>query len=160
MPLQKWPRVLQLAHLLLQTTVINSPPLVTLVYWSLLANDGSFATPSDTFSAVTAHMLNSLFAFVELACSRTRPPAWSHLIVLLVFIALYLGLAYINLAAQDWPIYPFLRPNGPVVVGYVFGIGAGVCVIFCITRGLVQLREWVIQRKAPRVPEIDAEAAK
>ena len=48
-PLQRWPRILQLLHGVLYTTIINYPVLVTIVYWVLLApTDSPLAT---TFSA-------------------------------------------------------------------------------------------------------------
>lgn len=48
-PLQRWPRILQLLHGVLYTTIVNYPLLVTIVYWVLLApTDSPLAT---TFSA-------------------------------------------------------------------------------------------------------------
>jgi hypothetical protein len=42
-PLQRWPRVLQVAHVALQSTAVVFPVLVTAVFWALLSGPAALA---------------------------------------------------------------------------------------------------------------------
>lgn len=122
-PLRRWKRPFQLAHLLLQTTVLNYPILVTIVFWAILTRyDSPFLTQFSTFSNISVHALNSLFCLLEmLVFSRADSPRWTHLVPLLLFLCGYLGIAYITLASEQWIVYPFLNPSlGGIVAAYVF----------------------------------------
>ncbi len=33
------------------------------------------------------------------------------------------------------------------VVGYVFGIAVGICLLFCLTKGIASLRKWLTETK-------------
>jgi hypothetical protein len=51
-PLQRWPRVLQVAHVALQSTAVVFPVLVTAVFWALLSGPAALAPgwPGASFS--------------------------------------------------------------------------------------------------------------
>jgi hypothetical protein len=65
------------------------------------------------------------------------------------FVALYVGLAYVTYASQGFYTYKFLNPkNGiRILVAYVFGIQAAVCVIFTAVRWIIQGRVWLTEHK-------------
>ncbi|KAF8540375.1 hypothetical protein BDD12DRAFT_917070 [Trichophaea hybrida] len=145
-PLGTWKKPLQLAHTVYYTTVINFPLLVTIVYWSILAPaEKPFLSPYLAWSNISYHALNSSFAGFEIFLTCTERPAWIHLAVLLVILALYLGLAYVTKATEGFYTYSFLDPSKGKgrLVGYVFGIFFGACIIFVIVWLMVWGREWV-----------------
>lgn len=94
------------------------------------------------------HALNSVWALFELIIPRTERPLWIHLPFLILFLALYLALAYVTKATQNFYTYGFLDPAGGTgtLVGYVFGILAGICVLFVIVWLLVWLRLWLTEK--------------
>ena len=51
-PLQSWPRILQLLHGLLFSTVITYPLMVTIVFWGIQFTPEKFDTVSNTWSNV------------------------------------------------------------------------------------------------------------
>lgn len=66
-----------------------------------------------------------------------------------MFVALYLGLAYLTHAIHGFYPYNFLDPaeNGVGgLLGYIFGIFAGILVLFVIVWLAIWLREWVAAR--------------
>lgn len=93
--------------------------------------------------------MNSIFAFFELVFTRTNPRPWIHLLFLIVILAFYLGLAYLTRYTQGFYVYSFLDPGNGTgkLVGHVFGILAGIIVIFLITNGLMWLRKWFTEKK-------------
>ena len=93
--------------------------------------------------------MNSLFALFELFLTRTSPPPWLHLPVLILILALYLGLAYLTYRTEGFYVYSFLNPSlhgRGRVVAYVFGILAAVIVIFSLVKLLIWLRKRVTER--------------
>lgn len=59
-------------------------------------------------------------------------------------------MAYITLATKHYYVYSFLNPNvvgKGGVAGYVFGIAAGIIIIFSISKGLQRLRKWATEQK-------------
>ncbi|KAF8549547.1 hypothetical protein OG21DRAFT_1421097 [Imleria badia] len=95
-PLQTWPRVLQLLHVLLHSTIIVLPIIVTAVFWSLLASSATFETPYSTWTNVSQHVMNTTFVLFEILFTHSGPSSWTHLIPLLLILACYLGVAYIT----------------------------------------------------------------
>ncbi len=65
---------------------------------------------------------------------------------------MYLSLAYLTHATRGWYPHPFLDPaNGKgQLVGYVFGILAGIVVIFVLRQFLTKGRIWVTEKKMGR----------
>lgn len=141
-PLQRWPRVFQLMHVLLYTSIVVFPFIITIVYWTLLASSQTFATSYNAFGNVSRHILNSAFALFEIICTNVPPPPWSHLVPVAIPLASYLGVAYITSATQGFYTYSFLNPDThPArVAGYVFGITLAYCVVFAIIKGVITLR--------------------
>jgi hypothetical protein len=161
-PLQTWSRFLQLLHVLLHSTAVVFPIIVTAVYWSLLASSATFATPYSTWSNISQHMLNTCFALFEILFTHSGPGPWTHLIPLLLILACYLGVAYITYATQGFYTYSFLDPSkeGGLLAAYIVGIALGCCVVFSVVKGACSLR-WYISLRYGRFedqPESGAEA--
>lgn len=142
-PLQFWPRALQFLHLLLQSTIVTFPIIVTIVYWALLSSASTFATRYSAYSAVSLHILNTVFALFEILLTNSPPAPWITLIFGILFLAGYLGVAYITHATQGFYTYSFLNPSlhHARIAGYIVAIGVGECVVFTIVRGVVVLRQ-------------------
>ncbi|KAI5816986.1 hypothetical protein BZA77DRAFT_292966 [Pyronema omphalodes] len=145
-PLKRWGRPLQTAHLVLWTTVVVYPLLVTAVYWGILApTDSPFASVYSGWSNISSHALNSAFGIFELFFSRYAPPPWFHLIPIILFLAGYLGIAYITYSTQGFYTYAFLNPqNGAKKLAiYIVGILVAVCVVFCIVWAFLWVKDWI-----------------
>jgi len=141
-PLQSWPRFFQLLHVLLRSTIIVYPILVTIVFWSLLASPSTFNTTYSTWSNLSQHALNSAFALFEILLTNSEPSPWIHLVPLILILGGYVGVAYITHATQGIYPYAFLNPSkehGWLAV-YIIGIALGCCVVFCIVKGICLLR--------------------
>lgn len=149
-PLQKWPRPFQAAYGIFYSTITVYPILVTMVYWIILApTDEPFQGAFKTWSAISVHIINSVCCVFEIIVPRTQRLPWIHLPFCILFVALYLGLAYITYATQGFYTYNFLNPKNGVgsLVAYVFGILAAICVIFTAVRWVIQGRVWLTEHK-------------
>ncbi|GAB0136855.1 hypothetical protein EsDP_00005143 [Epichloe bromicola] len=136
--LDTFPRPLQALHSLFYTTAVTLPFLVTIVYWGLLY-------------ATALHALNSAFALFEVLLARTEPPPWLHLLWLVALLLGYLAVAYVTVATQGWYTYRFLDHDAvggrAYVAAYVFGIAAGVVVVFLVVSRVIRLRRWLTEVK-------------
>ncbi len=147
--LERLPKILQFFHALLVSTVYVYPLLVTIVFWVILNTNGAaFADASRTYSNLSVHAFNTMFAYTDLLfLSRAPMRPWSHMGLDVVLIALYVGVAYITVASRGVYVYNFLDPKATggqgAVAGYVVGIGAAVCIIFLIAQFLIWAREAV-----------------
>ncbi|KAG2130905.1 hypothetical protein DEU56DRAFT_463590 [Suillus clintonianus] len=141
-PLQSWPRILQLLHVLLYTTIIIFPIIVTVVFWALLASPSTFSTQYSAWSNVSQHAMNSGFALFEILLTNAGPSPWSHIIPCLLLFACYLGIAYITHATQGFYTYSFLDPSvqHELLAAYIIGMGVGYCILFAIVKGICTLR--------------------
>ena len=127
------------------------------MYWAVLyptsfGAEGGFPSAYTAWSNASQHALNSAFALFEILVPRTAPPPPIHLLWVVVLLGLYLALAYVTHAAQDWYVYPFLDPTETSggtrgVTAYVFGILAAVIVIFGLVWALIWFRRWVTEEK-------------
>ncbi|KAF8557174.1 hypothetical protein OG21DRAFT_1407583 [Imleria badia] len=144
-PLQTWPRFLQLLHVLLHSSVIVFPIIVTVVFWALLASSATFATRYSTWTNVSQHVMNTCFALFEILFTHAGPSPWPHLVPLLVILVCYLGVAYITRATQGFYTYSFLDPSqqGSLLAAYIVGIALGCCVVFSVVKGICLLRRRV-----------------
>jgi len=152
--LQHWPRLLQLLQVFLQSTFVTFPILVTIVYWSLLASSSTFRTTYNSWSNISRHAMNTLFALFEIFLTNIPPSPWTHLPWLVLILAAYLGVAYITYATQGFYAYSFLDPStkhGFVAV-YVLGTGIAECTIFSIVRYICMFRERRAIRENPPTP--------
>jgi len=147
-PLQKWPQVFQFLHILLFTSVVTFPILVTIAYWTLLSDSSTFATTFSTWHNISAHALNTPFALFEIFFTRAGPLPWLHLPILLVFLACYLGVAYITHATQGFYTYDFLDPQiqHAKVAAYIVGIAVGEVIVFVAVHYLIVLRERLVSK--------------
>ncbi|KAF9524573.1 hypothetical protein CPB83DRAFT_861156 [Crepidotus variabilis] len=142
-PLQNWPGFIQYLHVLLLSTVLTFPILVTIVYWALLASSESFSTTFNAYSNISKHALNSVFALFEILFTNVGPMPWKDLPVTIIMLGGYLGVAYITHVTQGFYTYSFLDPQkeGKTLAAYIVGIAVGQIVIFLIVYGIVSLRQ-------------------
>ena len=98
---------------------------------------------------ISRHLLNSFFAIFEIIVPRTDPLPLIHLLFLVIILAFYLAVAYITHAAQGFYTYDFLDPGRGKgrVAGYVFGILAGICVVFGLVWCCIRVRKWLTEKK-------------
>ncbi len=111
-PLQNWPRPLQFLHLLLHTTIVTYPIIVTAVFWGLIATPETFSSRWSAWVNISEHALNTVFAAFEIFCTNASPSfganpqglsmPWIHLPFLIILLAGYLGVAYITHATQGF----------------------------------------------------------
>ncbi|KAJ7811005.1 hypothetical protein B0H14DRAFT_2861385 [Mycena olivaceomarginata] len=146
-PLRRWPRLLQGLHVLLQSTVIVFPIIVTVVYWAFLSSGKSFSTTYNSWANISQHALNSVYALFEILLTNAPPAPWLAVPLQIVLLAGYLGVAYITHATQGFYTYSFLDPaKGPILAAYIIGIAAGDILVFALVRGVVALRQrWAIR---------------
>jgi len=152
-PLRHWPRFFQLLHLWLYATATTFPFVVTIAYWSLLASSDSFATSYKAWDNISVHILNSVFALSEILLTFAGPVSWLYLPVCVLTIGLYIALAYVTHASQNFYPYKFLDPvaYGGKVAAYVFGVLVGECIIFSIAWGLARLRNKIFAKRRPAI---------
>jgi hypothetical protein len=111
---------------------------------------GRFPSAFDTWSNTSQHGLNSLYALFEIFFPRTSPLPWLDLIPIILLLALYLGLAYLTQAIDDYYVYDFLNlqiHSSGVVAAYIVGILVAAIIVFVIVRYLIKLRVWVTEDK-------------
>lgn len=140
-PLAAWLKPLQLAHLMLQTTVMTFPLFCTIVYcyWTLPAQPKWAAEPWTRWSTITFYMLNSVLSYIELFLSASRPRPWSHLMVVISCLGLYLAFHSILVTATGGKVWIYtvlkfsLRMNeGWISAVRVFGLCALATGSFCV----------------------------
>ncbi|KAJ7084599.1 hypothetical protein B0H15DRAFT_848269 [Mycena belliarum] len=141
-PLQRWAKPLRGLHLTLLSTITTYPILVSIVFWGLLADASTFDTRYDAWSAISVHLLNSVFALFEILLTHTPAAAWLLLVPGLLLLAGYVGIVYITFDTQGFYAYSFMNPKGHPgkLALYIAGIGIAECVIFAAVHGLVVLR--------------------
>lgn len=113
-----------------------------------------FPNAGRTWSNVTKHALNSLYALFEVVVPRTEPMPWWHIIPLVLILCGYLGVAYITKATQGFFTYSFLdnELHSPgIVAAYIVGILVGAIVFFVVIRTIVVLRDWLTERRPGKV---------
>ncbi|KAI9842713.1 MAG: hypothetical protein M1838_003011 [Thelocarpon superellum] len=148
--LSRWPRALQALHSIYYTSIVTLPFLVTIVFWALLYTPPWFPIVFNAWQNVSLHAMNSLFALFELLLTRTSPPPWLHLAILIIILALYVGLAYITRATEGFYTYSFLNPathGSGRVAAYVFGILAAIIVIFVVVWVVIWVRRRITERR-------------
>jgi len=120
--------------------------------------------PFEAWSNISVHVLNAVFALFEILFSNSPPAPWFTLLFNALFLAAYLGVAYITYATQGFygayppfpfsfcnlihslsplAVYAFLNPSKQhgKLAAYIIGIFLGQVIIFSIVRGIVVLRE-------------------
>ncbi|KAG6807600.1 hypothetical protein H0H92_006958 [Tricholoma furcatifolium] len=147
-PLQKWPRPLQMLHVVLEATIATYPIVVTVVFWAILADPSVFASVESAWENISLHILNLVFAVCEILLTNIPPLPWLTLPFGIFFLACYLGLAYITYATQHFYPYAFLDPKKEkaFLAAYVLGILIGYCIVFVLIRYLIVLRARIFAR--------------
>ncbi|KAI9471087.1 hypothetical protein LPJ78_001526 [Coemansia sp. RSA 989] len=127
---------------LLYETFSCYAPLVTLIYWVLLypTQSGMLDVPLDQWMGVSMHAVNCLFMLTEVSCSKI-PYRWSHFGVVVVFLAMYLGLAYFMVAVYGFYVYPFFESR------YFGGYIALLCLLIVNIVAIV----WVVMLMVHRL---------
>lgn len=152
-PLQRWHRLLQTGHVILLSSVVTLPIIVTLVYWALLAGPSSFAEPVQGWTTVSVHAFNAVVALFEILFTNIPVLPWIALVPNILILALYVCVAYITFETQGFYVYPFLNPasQGAKLAIYVVGIPLAECVVFCIVQGALVLRQRLTGRQGYRL---------
>jgi hypothetical protein len=134
---------------------------VVVVYWGLIYN--GFDSTFKVWSNVSQHALNTVFCLTEIVLARTEPLPWIHLLWLIIILCLYLGVAFITFATENFYVYAFLddRKKGGRgrVAGYIFGILAVAVIIFIIVRYLILLRQWITETKLKMTGKLENKRA-
>ena len=122
--LDNWPRSFQLMHTIYYTTITCYPLLVTTVYWGSMWTRHWWSDDFSRWNMITMHAGNSVFALFEIIFADTNPFPLAHLPILLLFMSMYLGVAYITKATEGIYIYLWLDPHNGIaklllhIVGY------------------------------------------
>ncbi|CAK5278942.1 unnamed protein product [Mycena citricolor] len=147
-PLQRWPRALQLLHLALLSTIRVFPILVSVVFWGVISNGHTFDSSYDTWSAISVHLLNSVFALFEIFFTNTPRSEWIFLPLGLLLLAMYVGIVYITHTVEGFYAYKFMAPNGkPLSLAlHILAVGAAYVVCFVVVYGFVAGRQWLVAR--------------
>ncbi|KAJ7610130.1 hypothetical protein FB45DRAFT_993492 [Roridomyces roridus] len=151
-PLQRWAKPWRFLHLALLSTITTYPLLVSVVFWGIIAPDESvFDNRYDAWSAISVHLLNSVFALFEILLTNTPLSSWLLLPFGLLLLSGYVGIVYITYATQGFYAYTFMAPDGhPLKLAlHILGVAAAECVVFAIAYGLVFLRQRVVARFFP-----------
>jgi hypothetical protein len=163
-PLDRWPRPFQLAHLILQTTVLVLPLFSTIIYvsWTIPAQRGWHTRPLTRWSTITFYMLNSVFSYLEMGLCSSRIRPWSHILVIWLLLGLYLAFHSLLVWATNgkvW-IYTVLKYSLPINKGWISAVRVlGLCGLslgcFCV----MQLVLWIKGRYlgGVRLPEREIE---
>jgi len=143
--LQKLPKFLQLLHSLWYSTVTTFPFIVTAVFWSLISvppHKKALKTTQLKWTNISFHCLNSVFAFSEILLSAVLPQRWTHSIIILGIMILYIAMAYIIHLTAHFYVYDFMDTSmlGALAAAYVFGIGGLGVVTFFVVQGLVWMK--------------------
>jgi hypothetical protein len=147
-PLSLWNRQFQLAHSFLQTTILTFPLFCTIIYlyWTLPALPAWHTRAQSLWSTITFYMLNTFFSFTELFLSASRPRPWTHLIVVILILGLYLAFHSILVAASGGKVWVYTVLKFSLVInrGWISAVRAfGLCFLVTVTFSVMQLLLWL-----------------
>lgn len=143
-----WPRPLQVTHLFLQTTVLTFPLFCTIVYlyWTLPAQPTWHTQSWSRWSTITFYILNTVLSYIELFLSASRPRPWSHLIIILLVLGLYLAFHSGLVAASHgklW-IYTAFKFSLKMNRGWISAVRIlGLCLLATGSFCVMQLLLWI-----------------
>ena len=140
--LDDWPLLLQILHSMYYSSIVCLPFLVSSIYWASMWVGPWFDHDFDAWSAVSIHVMNSVFAVFEIVVTQTSPLPWLHLLALLAIMAFYLALAYLTKLTAGVYIYLWLDPQVGAwkIIGHVVGYSMAIVVIFNLVRAAIWLR--------------------
>ena len=144
------PTALQLLHSLWYTSVTTYPFLVSIVFWCTMYSGPWPTGRYEQWLNLSVHGLNSLFALVEIILPATQRPPIAHLAILLVVLSLYLGLAYLTKATQDFYVYEWLNPahgNLSIII-HILGYAGGVSCVFALQNLAIHFRGQLAGRRS------------
>ena len=161
-PLSSWVRPLQLTHLFLQTTVLTFPLFCTVIYlyWTLPALPAWHTRTATLWSTITFYMLNTFFSLTELFLSASRPRPWSHLIIVVLLLGLYLAFHSILIAASGGKVWVYTVLKFSLVInrGWISAVRVlGLCILASVSFCVMQLILWLKCRylNGLRLPQTD-----
>ncbi|TKY88164.1 hypothetical protein EX895_002874 [Sporisorium graminicola] len=140
-------RPLQVCHTLLVSTVSSFPLVVLVIFWSVLRGPAPLGDPYSAFSNIGKHTLNYVLTMLDLVVlSRTPLRPWWHLVPIVAFLGLYIGIVDITYHRYHVYVYSFFNVQQfgvtlVVVVCLLLAVFAVVC--FLLTQALMLLREYV-----------------
>jgi hypothetical protein len=146
--LSSWPKPLRLAHLILQSTAMTFPLFCTVIYmyWTLPALPAWHTRTLTLWSTIRFYMLNTVSSLAELFLSASRPRPWSHLILVILFLGLYLAFHSILVAATGgkvW-VYTVLKFSLSINRGAISAARAsGLSILAILSFCIMQLLLWV-----------------
>lgn len=151
-PLRRYPRFLQFLHSIFYSTITTYPFIVTAVYWALISSPPhtkALGTIAARWSNISFHCLNAVFAFFEVVFSAVLPQRWTHSFFILLFLGLYISMAYIIHATSKFYVYEFMdtKSMGALTGAYIAGIGGLGIVTFFVVQGIVWLKQWCCGRR-------------
>lgn len=119
-----FPRALQFSHSLLVSTVASYPLVVTVIFWTLLAGPTPLDTPYTAFVNISKHTINVALTQLDLTIlSRTPMMPWLHLIPVISFLGMYIGIVAITYHRYHVLVYGFFNTQQ---------YGVPLVVVFCI----------------------------
>ncbi|KAJ2082676.1 hypothetical protein H4R24_001426 [Coemansia sp. RSA 988] len=136
------PRTLQLLHWLLFESALVYAVVVTAMFWGLLYKAQTYSTAEHRWLNASVHATNAVCILVDAAAGAMVFSAhWSHPLVLVVIVTLYLALVFLNKAINGWFAYDFInyKEHGWVVLATALGIAAGIVVVYYALHGILVL---------------------
>lgn len=145
-PLASWPRIFQLLHSILYSSIGVFPGIMTVIYWTIQADSSTFATPLNIWLNVSLHLASTVFIFTEILSNSIRPLSLPHVVVLELCFLLYLPIVYICAATLGF--YPFtsLDPSTPsLLAGSILSMIAAIAAMFIILQGLASSKLYILR---------------
>ncbi|SPO30109.1 uncharacterized protein UTRI_05948 [Ustilago trichophora] len=140
-------RPLQVCHTLLVSTVSSFPLVVMVIFWTILKGPAPLGDPYSAFANIGKHTLNYFLTMLDLVIlSRTPLRPWWHLVPLISFLGLYLGIVDITYKRYKIWVYGFFNVQQfgvPLVVLFCIMLAVFAVVSFLITQLLMLIREYV-----------------
>ncbi|CDW93677.1 hypothetical protein, partial [Sporisorium scitamineum] len=103
-------RPLQVCHTLLVSTVSSFPLVVLVIFWSVLRGPSPLDDPYSAFSNIGKHTLNYVLTMLDLiVLSRTPLRPWWHLVPIIAFLGLYIGIVDITYHRYHVYVYGFFN---------------------------------------------------
>ncbi|PWY99319.1 hypothetical protein BCV70DRAFT_148448, partial [Testicularia cyperi] len=147
---KSFPRPLQFFHSLLVTTVYTYPLVVTVIFWTVLKGTHPLGDPFTAYVNVSKHTLNLVLTQIDLTLlSRTPMMPWWHLVPMISFLGLYIGIVDITYKRYGVLVYGFFNVEQfgvPLVVLFCILLAVFAVVSFLISQLLVLIRETVAAR--------------